>query len=256
MSCWSKVLNYEEQFKSKDSTSRLFCPCNMLLIKIILFVKGENNFKARMRLNELLINLETNIESTLLSSIYKSIEDVDILIVPILQDSHYYLICFNFKNETIDVIDNMKGKMKPKQKYRLSRITQAMLNYLENHFPSLHNKLDRVVPTKLDLAWQTDKNFVDCGVFAMRHMETYKGKPINEWANDCGLKEEADQCVIGQLNDLRIKYLSKMLLSDVNLLRDKVMSQLEDFEKIDISEREKLKKGAEKRIIKIIQKYC
>ncbi|KAL8196877.1 hypothetical protein R6Q57_024374 [Mikania cordata] len=126
----------------------------------------------------------------------------------------------------------MKGKMKPKQKYRLSRMTQAMLNYLENHFPSLHNKLDGVVTTKLDLPWQTYKNFVDCGVFAMRHMETYKGQPINEWAKDCGLKEEADQYVIGQLNDLRIKYLSKMLLSDVNLLRDKVMSQLEDFKRL------------------------
>ncbi|KAD2394135.1 hypothetical protein E3N88_41112 [Mikania micrantha] len=160
MSCWSNVLNHEEQFKSKDSTSRLFCPCNML---------GENNFKARMRLNELLINLETNIESTILSSIYKSVEDVDILVVPILQDSHYYLVCFNFKNETIDVIDNMKGKMKPKQKYRVTRM---------------------------------------------------------------------------------------LLLSDVNLLHDKVMSQLEEFEKIDISEREKLKKGAEKRIIQRIKKYC
>ncbi|KAL8264833.1 hypothetical protein R6Q59_022963 [Mikania micrantha] len=247
MSCWSNVLNHEEQFKSKDSTSRLFCPCNML---------GENNFKARMRLNELLINLETNIESTLLSSIYKSVEDVDILVVPILQDSHYYLVCFNFKNETIEVIDNMKGKMKAKQKYRVTRMTQVMLNYLENHFPSLYNKLEGVVLTKVDLPWQTDKNFVDCGVFAMRHMETYKGQPINEWANDCGLKEEAEQSVIGQLNDLRIKYLSKLLLSDVNLLHDKVMSQLEEFEKIDISEREKLKKGAEKRIIQRIKKYC
>ncbi|KAD7478908.1 hypothetical protein E3N88_02044 [Mikania micrantha] len=233
MSCWSIVLNHEEQFKSKDSTSRLFCTCNML---------GENNFKARMRLNELLMNLETNLESTLLTSIYKSVEDVDILVVPILQDSHYYLICFNFKNETIDVIDNMKGKMKAKQKYRVTRMTQVMLNYLENHFESLHNKLDGVVPTKVNLPRQTDKNFVDCGVFAMRHMETYKGQPINEWANDCGLKEEAEQSLVGQLNDLRIKYLSKLLLSDVNLLRDKVISQLEDFEKIDISKREMLKK--------------
>ncbi|KAD4888290.1 hypothetical protein E3N88_20363 [Mikania micrantha] len=129
MSCWSNVLNHEKQFKSKDLISRLFCPCNML---------GENNFKARMRLNELLINLETNIKLTLLSSIYKSVEDVDILVVPILQDSHYYLICFNFRNETIDVIDNMKGKMKLKQKYRVTRMTQVMLNYLENHLPSLH----------------------------------------------------------------------------------------------------------------------
>ncbi|KAL8250960.1 hypothetical protein R6Q59_034653 [Mikania micrantha] len=87
-------------------------------------------------------------------------------------------------------------------------------------------------------------------------METFKGQPINEWANDCGLKEEAEKSVIGQLNDLRIKYLSKLLLLDVNLLHDKVMSQLEDFEKIDISEREKLKKGAEKRIIQRIKKYC
>ncbi|KAL8226084.1 hypothetical protein R6Q57_018641 [Mikania cordata] len=134
--------------------------------------------------------------------------------------------------------------------------TQVMLNYLENHLPSLHNKLDGVVPTKVDLPWETNKNFVDCGVFAMRHMETYKGQPINEWANDCGLKDEAEQSVIGQLNDLRIKYLSKLMLSDVNLLCDKVMSQLEEFEKIDISEREKLKKGAKKRIIKRIKKYC
>ncbi|KAL8209649.1 hypothetical protein R6Q57_006381 [Mikania cordata] len=120
----------------------------------------------------------------------------------------------------------MKGKMKPKQKYRVTRMTQVMLFFLENHLPSLQTH------------------------------GTYKGQPINEWTNDCSLNEEVEPYVKVQLNDLRIKYLSKLLLSYINLLHDNVMSQLEEFEKIDISEREKLKKSVEKRIIERIKKYC
>jgi len=30
----------------------------------------------------------------------------------------------------------------------------------------------------LDMPWKTNKNKTDCGVFVMRHMETYKGEQI------------------------------------------------------------------------------
>ncbi|KAL8208937.1 hypothetical protein R6Q57_008349 [Mikania cordata] len=207
-----------------------------------------------MRITELFTNFEFNIESVLICSVFTKLEEVDILVIPILQDIHYYLLCFNFKKATIDIIDNMKGKLKPNQNYHISRTREVVLLYLEKYAPSFFKKLEEVKPTKIEFPWQTKNNFVECGVFAMRHMETYQGKPITDWAVDCGLKAEDEGGLKDQLNELRIKYLSKILLSDLNVLNHKVLSQMQEYEKIDKSEREKMKKTAHKRILQRMKK--
>ncbi|KAL8199827.1 hypothetical protein R6Q57_013395 [Mikania cordata] len=38
---------------------------------------------------------------------------------------------------------------------------------------------------RIAMPWRTLNNFVDYGVFAMRHMETFKGTSVKEWK--CGL---------------------------------------------------------------------
>ncbi|GKD04032.1 ulp1 protease family, C-terminal catalytic domain-containing protein, partial [Tanacetum coccineum] len=55
------------------------------------------------------------------------------------------------------------------------------------------------------LGCSTRNNFVDCGVFMMRHMETYKGD-----GDCCGLSREGSE-QINELIDLRHKYIAKIL---------------------------------------------
>ncbi|KAL8224186.1 hypothetical protein R6Q57_019661 [Mikania cordata] len=41
---------------------------------------------------------------------------------------------------------------------------------------------------KLRISWATTKNFVDCGIFVMRHMEMYMGNHMRAW--DCGFPKD------------------------------------------------------------------
>lgn len=74
------------------------------------------------------------------------------------------------------------------------------------------------------MRWRTTSNGADCGVFAMRHMETYYGK--KHWR--CNLHTEGPEQE-SRLRRLRFKYLSKILLSDTNQLRDTVAKKARVF---------------------------
>ncbi|KAL8245085.1 hypothetical protein R6Q59_011343 [Mikania micrantha] len=69
---------------------------------------------------------------------------------------------------------------------------------------------------RLGMRWRTQFNHVDCGVFIMRHMETYRGNGLLYW--DCGLcnEDEVNNAQKNQLNDLRRKYTTKIILHDIN----------------------------------------
>ncbi|MFS7963320.1 hypothetical protein Hanom_Chr08g00736701 [Helianthus anomalus] len=62
--------------------------------------------------------------------------------------------------------------------------------------------------------WRTLQNGCGCGVFTMRHMETYKGK--SPW-NSGFENEDKKKIQDSQLQFLRYRYLSKIVLSDYNL---------------------------------------
>ena len=74
------------------------------------------------------------------------------------------------------------------------------------------------------MKWRTKSNGIDCGVFAMRHMETYYGK--RHWW--CNLHTEGPEQE-SWLRRLRFKYLSKILLSDTNQLRNTVAKKARVF---------------------------
>ncbi|MFS7902758.1 hypothetical protein Hanom_Chr01g00015031 [Helianthus anomalus] len=82
------------------------------------------------------------------------------------------------------------------------------------------------VRQKMD--WRTTSNVIDCGIFAMRYMETYMGQ-IAGWG--CGLtKEDApNDLQQKQLNDLRIEYIAKILLHSQNEQRRNVVISLKKF---------------------------
>lgn len=67
----------------------------------------------------------------------------------------------------------------------------------------------------MKLKWNTKKNFVDCGVFLMRHMECYEGQKPQNW--DCSIPKETE----GQSDvifKLRIRYNKLIQTHEANNL--------------------------------------
>lgn len=85
------------------------------------------------------------------------------------------------------------------------------------------------------MKWRTKNNHVDCGVFLMLHMEIYNG--LKNW--DCGLSLES-QKQSTQLNLLRSRFAAKILLSDLNLLKNKFLKLVQEFEDKSEDERRKM----------------
>ena len=79
----------------------------------------------------------------------------------------------------------------------------------------------------LNMHWRTKENVTDCGVFTMRHMETYMGGGAHGWLT--GLAQESP-VQDRKLFDLRKKYVTKMLLSENNKRKEFVEAEIEDFD--------------------------
>nr|KAJ0211254.1 hypothetical protein LSAT_V11C400213610 [Lactuca sativa] len=89
-------------------------------------------------------------------------------------------------------------------------------------------------PQRLEMPWRTVRHKVDCGVFAMRHIETYMGQPISNWKP--GLyKESAIQQTT--LEKLRQRYAHRMLASEINMLKAKVLDLAEKYQKVEFKVR-------------------
>ncbi|XP_019178818.1 PREDICTED: zinc finger BED domain-containing protein RICESLEEPER 2-like [Ipomoea nil] len=63
---------------------------------------------------------------------------------------------------------------------------------------------------QLQMAWRDSKKKIDCGVFLMRHMESYVGQRVAEW--ECGLVK-GDTTT---LHKLRLRYMKEFVISEHN----------------------------------------
>ncbi|MFS8018972.1 hypothetical protein Hanom_Chr15g01398391 [Helianthus anomalus] len=79
----------------------------------------------------------------------------------------------------------------------------------------------------------------------MRHIEYFKGETTKNW-NGGLRKESSDQ--VYDLNDLRLKYLAKILLSDLNTNKEFVLDEVHQFKALDLASRKEHMKDAYKRI--------
>nr|GMD39184.1 uncharacterized protein LOC109171666 [Ipomoea batatas] len=71
-------------------------------------------------------------------------------------------------------------------------------------------KIQKLKVKRMKMAWRDNRNKIDCGVFLMHHMETFRGQLLELW--NCGLQKENKD----QLNALRVKYLTALVMSDLN----------------------------------------
>ncbi|GKC22263.1 hypothetical protein Tco_1024413 [Tanacetum coccineum] len=105
--------------------------------------------------------------------------------------------------------------------------------------------MSHVWPRRLQMAWRTTNNNKDCGVFVMRHMETYNGTSLALW--NPGFKPEgAGQDT--QLDDLRKKYVTRLLVWKNNILRKKVLAEVNIYDKLTPENKTDLNGNALERI--------
>ncbi|XP_063944611.1 uncharacterized protein LOC135151054 [Daucus carota subsp. sativus] len=125
----------------------------------------------------------------------KKVEDVEMVCFPINKYEHYYLVCYGIKTMGYFIIDNIKREAQPKMYY--SRVLEVLhshfCNYISrNENPNLGSRVRKMKPRFVKMPWQTTDNSTDCGIFLMRHMETFKGD-VKNWNTD--LTEEGVRLV-------------------------------------------------------------
>ncbi|KAL8232232.1 hypothetical protein R6Q57_002010 [Mikania cordata] len=139
---------------------------------------------------------------------HPNISGFELVFVPIINQRHFCMMCFDLKTPKVELIDNsgVMPRMSVTQKYSrwTDKMKKTFADYLiRNQHPNgLHISTTKV--HRLAMPWRTEFNKVDCGVFLMRRMETYRGFLL-EW--ECGLcrEDEFNNLQKFQLNDLRKK---------------------------------------------------
>ncbi|XP_076955981.1 uncharacterized protein LOC143630996 [Bidens hawaiensis] len=193
----------------------------------------------------------------------RSIVGVDVVLIPIINTKHFYLMAFNLKTHQTFVIDNMgtRGSFKFIYKGWPEKMRETFASYLAlvDH-PDL-SKVNTSTLTRVDIPWASKSNHIDYGVFMMRHMETFKGCVTKEWFADCGLSDEVDARgkVIGkqkaELNDLRRKYVAKMLLNEINLTKEDFVQVMMEYDSLSADSKMGLENTTSSRIIERL-KLC
>lgn len=219
---WSVILNNEEQFRNNSSPHRLFFTTTTMTEEMLEMEKEKMMAAFTSSMEASMTNINE----------MASLKNVDMLFFPMRKSTHYYLIVFNLKDPSFVILDNSSTDVPIDVKYGKvpNVLKKTLLEYMKVVKHPRVNSMTKVKPNRYRMKWRTKENFIDCGIFVMRHMETYKGETVSKY--DCGLdKEFGGQD--GQLQKLRNKYLCKILLSSMNTLKYKVISQSTAFSKID-----------------------
>ncbi|MFS7979541.1 hypothetical protein Hanom_Chr10g00928911 [Helianthus anomalus] len=84
------------------------------------------------------------------------------------------------------------------------------------------NDVPNGVRYRLEIEWAIVGNTVDCGVFAMRHMETWFRETDLKWDSGFPLAHTPKKAC---LTRLREKYVVNIVCSHANTLRNAVMGE-------------------------------
>ncbi|GJW73505.1 hypothetical protein Tco_0132875 [Tanacetum coccineum] len=118
-------------------------------------------------------------------------------------------------------------EIKNTEQARVSMIKKLFSRYLKEQNHSSHEAVAKMRPFIPKLKWRTSNNHVDCGVFAMIHMENYVGHATKNW--EFGLCEESDEQV-SMLQRLRYKIATKIMLHQFNAVSSKMFDFAFTFE--------------------------
>ncbi|KAJ9556447.1 hypothetical protein OSB04_011061 [Centaurea solstitialis] len=220
---WVDVLNMEEQYRSPDSPYRYFFTPSVLVGGVLMRYTYEFNQRYDMFRSNVLSQSNGN------DDIF-NMRSFDMVFFPILQGRHYFCVVFNLKKNTVDILDNIESNDKVDiYDNAISDLKHLFVHHLNLVEHPAAETLKRVNVRLFEMKWQTKDNFVDCGVFLMRHMETYMGGGVRGWYTRLTTECETQK---KQLHMLRIKYTAKLLLGEYNLSKDIVLEEMDELAKL------------------------
>ncbi|KAI3742211.1 hypothetical protein L1987_59891 [Smallanthus sonchifolius] len=119
-----------------------------------------------------------NLETRLRAFNIKSLKVVDLLIIPMLLSDHYYVLSFNLRDGAIDLLDNSAFKQPFNKGYNNAPelLKKTVCAYLDNIGCNISKTMEMSEIKRVEMTWRMLNNKVDCGIFAMRHMETFTGE--------------------------------------------------------------------------------
>ncbi|KVH88430.1 Peptidase C48, SUMO/Sentrin/Ubl1 [Cynara cardunculus var. scolymus] len=219
---WVTLLNYEERFRNRDSLCRYFFNIEVMTDTKLRSKCVNHNTQYALFKKGLMSSAKNNLEVV-------EMRNIDLVFFPLLDKGHYYVVVFNLKNPSVVVIDNRYREVSDDD--QLLQMYDFITNILidDQHLNVVVHptgrELDEIGQQRLRMDWQTQNNFDDCGVFAMRHMETYMGD-VRTWRT--GLAQ-AGKTKEGQIASLRMKYIAKLLVSNYNKKKEYVVKEVEKF---------------------------
>ncbi|KNA09015.1 hypothetical protein SOVF_157540 [Spinacia oleracea] len=131
---------------------------------------------------------------------------------PIYEQSHCCVMCININNKTLDILDNkiLEEGMRRENKYY--DYPEKLLGAFSVYMDSLGHKLKRPLTEYnvriIEMPWRNNKSNTDCGIYTMKHMETYHAK--ERWG--CGLETDNNDI----LKQLRLKYSGEIISGKQN----------------------------------------
>ncbi|PWA57465.1 Peptidase C48, SUMO/Sentrin/Ubl1 [Artemisia annua] len=173
---------------------------------------------------------------------------------PILAYEHFYVIVFNIRNGYAIILDNLKSDAPNDGKYKkvFEFVKSLLVDFLARNNYTNTNLFSCEKDAKvLNLRWKTRNDKINCGLYAMIHMELYEFED-EEW--EIGILDEEDAQHRIQMDVLRNRYITKILLHEINQHKRKMIHFVEDWisEYPDEFEEE----GTEAKIRRIHEEDC
>ncbi|CAI9297561.1 unnamed protein product [Lactuca saligna] len=141
-------------------------------------------------------------------------------------------------SQVLNLDESKRAPESPLRVYCKTDVTKEyIVDYLKSQNHPKAEMFSHVMPHRLEMPWRTINNNIDCGVFTMRHMETYMGGSMNEFK--VGFKNESS-AQDDQLVKLRTKYLYKIITHEYNVQKDYVLQKVDEFHKIPSRQRSQL----------------
>ncbi|XP_019156984.1 PREDICTED: uncharacterized protein LOC109153584 [Ipomoea nil] len=151
------------------------------------------------------------------------ISDAELVFFPVIRYHHYFIMCLNFKKRVVQVVDNRTLGKNTNFLQRYDNCDQNLVNAFKEYckfkrITTLLNKMtkhddeDDVFNHELvKMSWKNATNVTDCGVYCMRHMQTFKGNGPN-W--ESGFNRTPANAIF--LTSLRAKYAADILFLPMN----------------------------------------
>ncbi|CAI9265856.1 unnamed protein product [Lactuca saligna] len=177
--CWAAFLNKMEKYKDESSLSRFFFDTTIVIEDILNELKSED---MKCRLIGTLLRIYTK-----KFDVKPSFRDVALVFFRIVDDGKYYLLIFDLRSSLYYIVDHVKRRGTLERKYGMipNLVKKLFCNYLTSQHHPMAKTLTFKAARVINISWLVEKSGTECGIYLIRHMETYMGEYEGRW--ECGL---------------------------------------------------------------------